>query len=471
MYYKQGEFDHTERIENYIRYELIRLGKHEEAFKKYIEQAGSTYRRDINQGYPSLFYVINIAKEISRVSADMLFGEIPKITVEDSNQQEWLDNAIEKIGLFKTLYEGADFGSAKGDSVFRITLKDGELSVAPINPGVYFPEINPHNVSEIPERVEIRQPIKIEDVSYILITTYEGGDISYRVVDKHGDPYPESASYLQEQGLEDASIKIDENSELVFHVKNSGVPTMFFGESDYNDLELLFYSIDNRFSRINSILDKHSSPILEVDQKIFTSIREGGGFVPSLVSLGDGFDNQDNPVSSRYVVWDGKLQDSFEQLSRAIDMVLMISEISPSLVGKDMAGGAAESGRALKYRLIRTLAMKSRKEMYWGSMIKKLLWSLQDVSFQNKWTVAGKVSGEPLKVSVEWQDGIINDTIEQMEIVERQLANGLISEEDAIVQINGIDKDQAEKRLAEIQEKRARRSIFFTPPEDTIEEE
>ena len=49
---------------------------------------------------------------------------------------------------------------------------------------------------------------------------------------------------------------------LVEHIPNWRLDDMFWGISDYHDLDSLFDALNNRVSRIDSILDKHSDPKL-----------------------------------------------------------------------------------------------------------------------------------------------------------------------------------------------------------------
>lgn len=462
---------HTERLERYRRYELLRLGQHEEAFKQYIERIGSTYQRDWKAGWGSHFYAINFPKEVSRITADLLFDEKPYITTE--NNQDFIDTCITELQLFRKFYESADFGSAKGDSIFKITVRDNELQVHPVNPSLYFPIYNESQTYTRPEAEEIHEPVRIEyagnTIDAILIEKYSTGKIETRLVRKKNNGEIEELPLQQyfPEIPEVVMTGLGENDRLIIHVKNSGVPTEYFGMSDYSDLEDLFYAIDNRFSRNEAILDKHSAPLLVAPPN---TLLDKNGQMKRNVDIIE-LMNMDGSPEIKYVAWDAQMQYAYESLSQSIDLMLSIANIAPSLVGRKTEGGSAESGRALKFRLIRTLAMKHRKEIYWGLAIKDILWTLQKWSQVSGYTVDGMRTQEPELVQVAFQDGVINDPIEQIEYIERQLASGLISQQDAIRAIHDVDEQVAEERLRVIREEKQSHSIFFNPAEPTVEDE
>jgi hypothetical protein len=133
----------------------------------------------------------------------------------------------------------------------------------------------------------------------------------------------------------------------------------FWGISDYEDLVDLFFAINNRLSRNEHILDKHGDPILAVPQGVL----DGSGNV-SRQNLGM-IELPSHPMNGEvskpeYIVWDSKLESSFAQIDVLLEQLWISSEMSPTLFGLTKYG-VAESGRALKYKLLRTLSSKTQE--------------------------------------------------------------------------------------------------------------
>ena len=96
------------------------------------------------------------------------------------------------------------------------------------------------------------------------------------------------------------------------------------------------------------------------------------------------------------------------------------AELSGSLFGKDKEG-VAESGRALKFKLLRTLAKIKRKQRYYS------------VALENIFKVAlalEKVKAE--KIDIKWNDGIPTDEREEAELNEILIRSDQMSVEEAV---------------------------------------
>lgn len=455
-------YEEQSRIERYDKYTSLREGNHEAVFQKYLQKEGSVYKRDEKMGTPANFYAVNLPREITRISADLLFDERPKI--ESENNDDFISSCLSKLNLWELFYESLDYGSAWGDAVFKVAIRDGNLTLDTVNPKYYFPIYDPNNVKSTPERKEIWYPEKIlsqgEEIDAALVEIHEKGVIAFKVVILDEDGLQRELDAVEIFGEDYQPFDTGLNDiETVIHIKNSGAPTDYWGVSDYSDLEDLFFTLDNRYSRVDSILDKHSSPILVGP---LNSILDERGSLRNVDVIELMSSQSQNTVE--YISWDGKLTDAFNQINETIDFILMLSNITPSLVGrKDGESVSAESGRALKLKLIRTLSMKHRKELYWGQGIMTIFDTLQKISNSQKIGVEGVVSKEPEKVNVEWKDGIISDDIEKLNTIEKKLDNNLISREKAIQEMADVDKSTAQRRLEEIREEKQKQQQFQQP--------
>ncbi|MEI7837953.1 MAG: class I tRNA ligase family protein, partial [Planctomycetota bacterium] len=201
----------------------------------------------------------------------------------------------------------------------------------------------------------------------------------------------------------------------IVHIPNFRTGSRYWGYSDYLGLESLFAALNERMSQVSEVLRKHASPRLAVPQDY---IRPDG-----TVALEDleviPFDPQYRP-RPEYLTWDAHLSAAFGEIDRLTEMVLLTSETAPALFGLTKYG-VAESGRALKYRLLRTLAKMARKQAYFGAALSKALYLAQCCEVQHG---ARYTPEAPL---VDWNDGLPNDLQDAADTEQTLLAAGATS--------------------------------------------
>lgn len=432
------------RLQDYAIYNSILNGKHYEAFRGQLPEFLSRYE-------PIKYLAVNFGGLISKLSADMLFEEFPKITFPDG-KNEWLELVFRDNNLKTQFYESALEGSARGDALFRIRAKDGKLVIEDINPAIWFPLYNENNTRAEPTEHRLAWEVSLgntEKAVYMerhlkgqIITELwklVNGELAVKLDIKKYYPNVIEVVYT---GI---------NEFLIIHIPNPKTNSSFYGSSDYQDLLPLMYAINNRLTRVDSILDKHGDPILAVPKGVLDEngqVRRGSFGV---VEVDTGETGGEMP---QYIVWDAKLESALAEIDALVEFVLMLSESNRTALGIEKEGGAGvESGKALKYKLLRTLAKKHRKELYFDAGIKKLLYIAQLFAKANGLVTMDnmKLKAEPQQVGIEWQDGVIVDLIEQLEIEERRLNAGLTTKVDSIARLDGISVADAEKKVVEIE--------------------
>jgi len=127
-------------------------------------------------------------------------------------------------------------------------------------------------------------------------------------------------------------------------------------------------------------------------------------------------------------------------------MMFLVTETSPDAFGLSESN-VADSGRALKYRLMRLLSKIARKKRYYDDGIKDILYKAQlmDIYHNNK-----KYDAE--RPSASWRDGIPDDPKEEAEETEILDRAGAISLEEK-VRKNNPDKTEKwiQKEVARIE--------------------
>lgn len=439
------------RLADYQTFEKVFKGEHFDAFKIKVPK--------IEKDYENLRYVAsNFGGMISKLAADMLFEEFPKISVKDEDSGKFLEALMFANDARTQLYECGLETSYRGDGLWRIRSKDEKVYIEDINPAVYFPEYNEGNTRE-----EVRAHVlqwklqlsgrKTKDGSPVFAVFKEihrKGEIENQLfeINSAGEfvAQLDTKSYL---GI-DPIISTGVEEFLVVHIPNFRVNSSIFGISDYYDLMSLMFAINNRVTKVDNILDKHGDPILAVPPGV---LDENGKVRKESFGVIEVDTSEAGGAKPEYIVWDAKLESAFKQIDTLMRHLFLTSETSFAAFGMDKDGGSAsvESGKALKFKLLRTLAKKHRKQLYFDMGIKKLLYTAQLFAKANGYQCAGvSMDGTPEIPQVEWQDGIINDESEQLDMEVIKIENGLTTKKDAISRLEGISDKEAQAKVDEI---------------------
>lgn len=409
--------DEIIRVNAYKRYMDLFDGKHQKAFATY-----DFY------GQRQAYIAVNLPRLIANVSADFLFSEPPVVVGHNPEEQLSLDNIISRNNFNVLNYQSALTNAIKGDALYKVRFgKRDETSINPeviienIQPDIYFPEIDPDNVNHILSitlawkknvgKVQILRK-EIHKPGFIFNELWETNEANELIRQLSLTDYYPNLEPMQETGI---------NEILVVHVPNISTGVTHFGQSDFQGLEGLFDEINNRISSIANILDKHSDPKLAVPTGIISN--QGYAYKDELELV----EVQNGDIIPQYITWDGQLTAAYEELDRLVDMVLMLTEISPSLVGRDAQGGVAESGRALKFRLMNTLRKINRKRNHYESAIKKVLYLAEMLD-----NLYGSGNYEPSYPDINWNDGLPNDSNEEIDLAIKLKSAGLVDLQGAL---------------------------------------
>lgn len=438
---------HLERIRGYDRHEKLFLGQHKELF-------GVTPGR-----FQLLRYIVaNFAGLISRLSADLLFGEEPDFVPanDDEVSTEALSRIVSRNGLHALNYESALSNSFRGDAVYKVRwgkrtpeAESPEAIIEETPASIYFPELDEDDVRRI-IRVTLawtkRDPSNLKR-TYLRAEVHEPGIIHHQLYEMGmGDSVvlpgagPIGGKALRQVQLGTlacyADLAEEEDTGLsaipIFHVPNFRYGSRFWGISDYAGLESLFEALNSRVSQIDQVLDKHVAPkiilppgFIDDDGKVRLDQME-------TIQLSPG----DPPPS--YLTWEGQLAAAGEQFNRLLEMLFLLSETAPSAFGLDKFG-VAESGRALRLRLLRTLAKINRKRLYYDGALKAALLTAQQLD-----CLHGGGSYDPAEPTISWADGLPEDLVEMVEMESQRLAAGNTSVESSVRRLDGPGAVEAE---------------------------
>ena len=448
----------AERIALYQHNDLLAEGKHFDVWNIKSDNQMTRY-------YASLRYIVcNFAGLASKVMADMLFGEPIKVHCNTDANQLFLDALIFNNKLHIQNHESAMNNSARGDALYKVrtgkrypTDDKDSVIIEEISPLIYFPELDPGNVRAVPLSETLAWVISEGNTAYLRKEIHKGGNIRNEVYEydskkKQIISQIDWAVWMQTHpGSAPEQIATKVKRSLIIHVPNFRRGSRYFGVSDYHDLESLFFALNNRITKIDNILDKHSDPILAVPEGV---LDENGNVRKEALGMFE-IPAEGSSQKPEYIVWNANLEAAFSEIDKMLEMLFMFSEISPDTLG--MGKGQSDSGRALKLKLLRTIAKKKRKERYYDQALKEVFLVAQELA--KAWGLSEVMDGKTVKApdsaetpEIEYGDGVVNDTFEQAQEEQIRLDSGNTTVKASIMRLDGVDEKTAEKLAKEIDE-------------------
>jgi hypothetical protein len=445
-----------DRLDGYLLRQQLFESDHRTAFaqrsyKMPPELKDKTY---LVQDYPKL---------ISTVFADLLYGESPIFTIKGAKQQAEVDSFVRDNKMQVTLFEGELSTSFRGDGFLRLRLdermttgmQDVILDEVPAHS--CFVETDPDNCTHVLSMC-IAWERQLGDDRFLRVEHHLPGKVINELYKIVGPKELErvSLTYLYGKDAPEAEIDTRVTMPLLFHVPNFRHGSSYWGQSDYTTgLIDLFDECNARFSAISEILDAHSDPTLIAPDG--TLDRRGRARVQQTKVME--VSPEEAPLNiPRYLVWDGQLTAAFQMIEKCADNIFKFSEVSPAIFGEDKAG-SIESGRAMLFRFMRTLAKVSRKRLYWDPIIMDIFHTAQ--LLRSKWLGRPAPTGP---VDITWRHGLPKDIQELSNVASVQILAGIMSRHSAIRLVNqvGDQAAQAEEKLID-----AERAAGQLPPMNT----
>lgn len=417
-YLKVGDYfpkklEDENRIKKYKENKLLFEGSHDEVFKNIQSTIESP------DEVAMTYLVANYCGLVSKLSADMLFGESPVIRIGDNDSaNDRLQELITRNKLLTNFYESSLGNSYRGDACMRVRFdkktkysEESEILIDHQNPQYYFVEQSLDNIRQIDRQI-IGWDFYVENESgapqkYLKIEVHEPGRIYNYLYKMSGNKVVaelDIAEMFPETKEEEEQLL---NDFVIVHIPNWRTDDRLWGYSDYLDIKSLQDEANNRISQISRVLDKHADPKMKGPAEAMNDSHEvnvtGGKYFPYRVG-------EPEPA---YITWEAKLESSFKEVDLMLKMMFLVSETSPEAFGMS-EGGVQESGRALKYRLMRLLSKIKRKERYYDEGIKELLYKAQlmDVEYLG-------AKYEPERPGIEWRDGLPDDEIEKADVTDK----------------------------------------------------
>lgn len=453
-----------ERLARYATYKKVFDGKHDRLFER-----AQHLLKDTEHGpqLDALRIAINFADILATKPADLLVGEAPTFESglpDDSPTQRNLNRYVEESDLVQTIYKSAVQAAVCGDSFIRtkrgyyedysqLTAEGYPIpanaeygaSISVIDPSCVFPETTKSNSS------------KFRAINVAIVHSYEfdGKDYYYLDVEREVPGlYIKESFDLQPKGVDSSNeygypittytigkltsrevIPTASTKPLVHHIPNKVRPTGWEGISSIRAILPIMQTISDRLTQIDYILLKHSDPMMygpELDE-----VKSGGYYIP----IGDG------DQTPGYLTWNSQLDAAFKELELLIATVFQLSETPQWLfgtaLGTDTAGSGTShtDGASIRARFMPILSKVNRLRVQYDRAIRDALYQCQELE-------VGTKVGIPVYPTINWQDGLPVNEMEQAEIA--QLRTGgkpTLDVHDAIKRLDNVDDEKAQETI------------------------
>ena len=437
------------RLKLYKQNRQLFEGEHEKVFKRWVQ----LLRQDQKA---TLEMVLNWPKRLSTLWADLLLGEAPIIRSgePDSPEQQRIQRFIDS-GLIPTIYEGVIDTSRFGDGIFKIRYDGTQAIIDGQAPDFWFPVASPDNVKDIQAHVlawTYEQNTVLFGANrkqkFLKCEIHERGKITTRIHQMNGDRIGNMV------GSEEV-VMTGVDDFLVVQVSNLLTTDRVIGLDDYRDLDSIIQELEMRIAQISKILDKHADPnmygpdtAIEEDAETGEASLKGGG---SYFPVGP----DEEPPG--YVIWDGQLEAAFKQIDTLMTQFYMLSETSAAAFG-ELKAGLAESGTALRRLMMTPLAKTNRIRMRFDPAIKKLLKLATELEVVN----GAKDSVKLPNLTIDWNDGLPDDSAEETHIEAERYMAGLTSLESAVKRLYRLEGKNLAEELKKIKEEQ-KPEVIETP--------
>lgn len=376
------------------------------------------------------FTPVGLARDLCRFSAQLLFSDPPKVTVEGDEDaaQQALDLLADENDLPAFLHDAADNIAAEGSGAIRIVIDDD------VNDG------RPLLCFEPADTVlwSVRYGRFVE--GGVLVVARERDGVHWRLLEEHGVAggsgyvrrrlYKGSASRLGQsvglsaggappefRGLRDEFRTGIDRPTLI---RWQNVPG---GHSDLAGIEALLDELDEGESIGREKLEA-SKALKFVNRRLAD---DAGNVDLSGVIFLDSASGPTNPVEqpsnlAEIVQPSLQAQDHVIYLNHVRELAVTMAGYSLASWGLDQSGGTTDSGRALKLRQSRTLLTRAGKErMAVGAISEALSVALQMLT-----------GGPPAAVDVELGDGMPVDPVARVQELQSLRAMSLLTNEAAL---------------------------------------
>jgi hypothetical protein len=419
-----------ERMETYRNNDLLFRTQHKVAWQDDFDEIARRLRR---RGH-SVDVILNYQQLLSKKTADFICGETPKLESEQDTDE--LEKLLSHLGWSVRLYEAFIDVSRFGNAILKFVGK----GITAVSPQCWFPVVDPTDLKTIKQHV-IAYPIEPNATgkyTKLYAEIHEVGKIETRYYEYDADTSKIGslldAPVTASTGMDDFAVQVLTN------VTHSGD---VFGVDDYSIINSLVAKIMWRLSSADLILDKHSAPTLYGP----TQMAEQDPITGLWIVRAGNFFEVDGPdaVKPGYLTWDGNLESNFKEIELLINQLYTLSEMGKAFM-EGGGGGEANSGTALKLRMVAPRIKAARLVNLNNGRIKKIIYMLATLN---------NIRLNYDSLTIHWSDGLPVDEVEQVQTLTTATGGKAIMSQYAAMKRLGLSDEEVEAELEAMREEAA----------------
>ena len=428
----------TPRLEKYRANQLLFESRADEVYGRWVSLLSDTAGNVLEQTH----YVLSFHRRLSFLWADLVAGDAPVYSATEDAGSEFVRALADKNRFGIALQEGTIDQSRYGDAIFRLSRReDGASLIRPVSPAYWYPVIEASDVRTVKY--------------HVLARLFDNGDEKLLKVEIHGEGMVEHRLYrVQEQRIKErvgnpkAYFPAWEDFEelppgvdgpLVVHAPGQRTSERLHGLDDYTAIDSKMEYLMWLMAQRQGVIHKHLAPSMAGPPGQLATLEDGTEVYVSGSKYFEISDPSEGFIP-QYITWDGKLEASFTQSEKIWRDVYLTSETSEAAFGHSETG-YAESGTALRLRMLAPLKKAARMQERLDDPVKRIL------------TLACALEGRSgLDPKVEWKDGLPKDLGEETEREATAVAAKLTSQRSAMKRLYDYTDQQVDEELERIAE-------------------
>ncbi len=406
----------------YAQNELLYQGRHAEVYTILNKLYAAS-----EEGAAKVITVLNWPRRLSKLWADLLFGEWPKIRSGKIGGPEdaYIRDLQVRVGLRAVAYQLAIDASRFGTGILKVYAREGEPSrVQAVHPKNWYP---------------------LGDGDH-LIAWKQGDKLFFEL---HRPGLIESGYYgltndrIDSEVQDYTTLETGVSTPLVFPIHNLLATGEEFGSDDYRDLDPILKRLEITITRIGRILDAHSEPAFAVSMESVS--RDPNTSEITFNPRTKVFPLNEGESPPQYITWDGQLSAAFNLVDRMMDQLYSLSETCRAAFEPDKIGSQL-SGTALRLLMTNPLKKTERLKVSFDWQIKQALVACSELDAKH--AVEGAVRLQ--NISITWFDGLPEDFSENVRNYSTLKVSGLVSTQLAVEKLYWLEGDELDAEIKAI---------------------